>query len=528
MNHNALCLRARRARCADDAAKRAAPTAHDTHARRPHRTVPPTWWTAATMLGALLATAALVAGCASTSGAVPSSHRVITPTEAGAGAAATPWPQTDWWTAWGDPQLDALIDKALARQPSLQAVQARLVQAQAAVDVADAARMPQFNGSLDLSDQRFTEHGLIPPPLAGTTRWNNDARLGMSWELDLFGRQRAATAAAIGQLRAAQADAQAARVLLAGNVAAAYTNLARLVDARAIAHDALGQREQTFSLVRQRIGAGLDTNVEARQAEGFIAQTHVELESLDEAIARARHALAELTGQGPNALDPLTPHLANVKATPLPQGLPADLIGRRADLVAQRWRVEAELKDVDVSRAQFYPNVNLVAFAGLSSLGLDRLLNSGSLTYGAGPALRLPILQGRRLRANLSAKNAEVDAAIDGYNGALLRALREVADEVSTLQSLERQQLAQDEASKAAEAAFDLATQRYRSGLGNYLVVLTAETNVLAQRRAISELKARHLMAEAALARALGGGYQADTVPASTLAQGVGGASPQR
>ena len=148
------------------------------------------------------------------------------------------------------------------------------------------------------------------------------------------------------------------------------------------------------------------------------------------------------------------------------------------------------------------------SLVGLSSIGLDRFINAGSETFGAGPALRLPIFDGGRLRANLSARNAEIDVAVDGYNAALLRALREVADEVTSLQSLERQQRSQADALQAAEAAFDLATQRYRSGLGNYLVVLTAETNVIAQRRAAADLKARHLNAEVALTRALGGGYQ--------------------
>jgi outer membrane protein TolC len=184
-----------------------------------------------------------------------------------------------------------------------------------------------------------------------------------------------------------------------------------------------------------------------------------------------------------------------LRANALPAALPADLLGRRADLVAQRWRVEAAQRDVDVAPAQFYPNVNLVASVGLSSLGLDNFIQAGSRTYGAGPALRLPIFEGGRLRANLGAKDAEVDAAVEGYNAALLRALREVADEVSSLQSLERQ-----------------------AGLGNFLTVLTAQTNVLTQARTATDLKARHLGSEVALTRALGGGYSADTLPAVAAA----------
>jgi NodT family efflux transporter outer membrane factor (OMF) lipoprotein len=475
--------------------------------------------TALTTLAALLAGAVLMlSGCASP-GDVHPTHTLAEAGANGATAGGTPWPTARWWQAYGDAGLDRLIDQALAGQPSLQTAQARLQQAQAAVDATRGANGPQVNGAIDMSDQRFTKNGLYPPPLAGGTYWNNNAQVTGSWELDLFGRHRAELNASIGQLRAAQAEAQAARVLLAGNVAAGYFNLARIVETRRVAAESLSQREQVLALVRQRIGAGLDTTVELRQAEGLIAQSKVEIESLDEAAARARHALAELTGQGPQALDSLSPALAAVRSTPLPAGLPADLLGRRADLVAQRWRVEATQRDVDVARTLFYPNVSLTAFVGLSSLSLDKFIDAGSRTYGAGPALRLPIFEGGRLRANLSAKSAEVDAAIDGYNGSLLRALREVADEVSTLQSLERQQRAQAEATIAATSAYDLALQRYQAGLGNFLTVLTAQTNVLAQQRNSTELKARHLGSEVALARALGGGFEAgDHLPATVAA----------
>ncbi len=455
-----------------------------------------------------LAAALWLAGCASPGTAV-APRSMLDAAALGATCSAASWPAERWWAAWGDAGLDALVEQALAGAPSLHSAEARVRLAQAAADAAGAARQPQASLSVELTDQRFTENGLVPPPLAGTIRWNNSAQIGASWELDLFGRQRAALDAAIGQSRAAQADAQAARVLLAGNVAAAYFNLARLLENRRLAAESLAQREQILALVRQRISAGLDTRVELRQAEGLIAQTQVEIESLDEAAARARHALAELAGQGPQAFDTLAPTLAALRSTELPTALPADLLGRRADLVAQRWRVDATAKDIEVARAQFYPNLNLVAFVGLSSIGLDRFVEAGARTFGAGPALHLPLFEGGRLRAQLDARRAEADAAIDAYNGTLLRALREVADEVSTLQSLERQQRAQAEATAAADAAYDLAVQRYQAGLGNFLVVLTAQTNVLAQRRAAAELKARHLGAEVALSRALGGGYRA-------------------
>ncbi|MFI4929246.1 MAG: efflux transporter outer membrane subunit, partial [Burkholderiales bacterium] len=366
--------------------------------------------TAGTAVLALLASVVLLLGCA-TPTAAPPSPALVQASDLGAAATTTPWPDARWWSRYGDAALDKLVDQALAGQPALHVVQARIRVADAAVRSADAARKPQGALSADATYQRFNENGIYPPPLAGSTRWTADVTAGVNWELDLFGRQRAALDSVIGQWRATQADAQAASVLLATNVAGTYFNLARLVEARAVSVEALQQREQVVTIVRQRITAGLDTQVDLKQAEGLVAQSKVDIESLGESIDRTRHALAELVGDGPQALDALAPALQPIASYPVPDSLPADLLGRRADLVAQRWRVEAATRDTAVARAQFYPNVNLTAFVGLSSLGLNRLFDSGSLIYGAGPALHLPIFDAGRLQANLDARQADVDAS---------------------------------------------------------------------------------------------------------------------
>jgi NodT family efflux transporter outer membrane factor (OMF) lipoprotein len=475
---------------------------------------------AATATAACIALAgALLAGCADPQGLGPARRLgAAVPTQGPQGQQGpgerTPWPDEHWWQVYGDAGLDALVDRALQGQPALQAALARVRQAEAAADAQGAARRPQVGLAVELIDQRYTENGLFPPPLAGATRWTNSAQIGARWDLDLFGRQRAAFEAAVGQWRAVQADAQAARVLLAGRVAATWFELARLLESRAIAARSLQQREQVLALVRERLAAGLDTALELRQAEGLIAQAGGDIEALDEQLARTRHALAELSAQAPDALAAAQPALAALRERTLPATLPADLLGRRADLVAQRWRVESALRDVDSARAQFYPDIDLAAFVGLSSLGLERLLRAGSLTAGAGPALHLPLFDGGRLRAQLGARSAQADAAIEAYDATLLRALREVADEIASLRSLARQQHAQADAGRAAEAAHALARQRFEAGLGNVVAVLNAESAVLAQRRAAADLKARQLAADAALQAALGGGYQARDLPA--------------
>ena len=462
-------------------------------------------------LAPLLATLAL-AGCVSSAGIAPQSKALD-----GAGLGLTAPASaatlgTVWWTAFDEAPLDALIDSALAANPSLALAQARIERATAAVNAAQANTLPKVDGSLDLTRQRYTENGLVPPPIAGTIGNTSLLNIGGSWELDFFGKNAAALAAAIGTQRAAQADAQAARVLLASKVAATYFQLGRLFEQRDVAQRALAQRNEILSLIRQRVDAGLDTKVELRQGESAVPETEQQIEALDEQIALTRHALAALVAQPPGSFDTLSPRLRTVQAVPLPAEVPADLLGRRADIEAARQRVEAATQDVAVSKTLLYPNINLIAFVGLNSLGVNRLLNSGSEQYGAGAAIRLPIFDAGRLRANVQGKTAELDAAVDSYNATLIDAVREVADQIASVQSIERQRRTQQRSQAASESAYDLALQRFRAGLGTYLTVLTAENNVLVQRRLATDLKARALDSQVALARALGGGYDAHSV----------------
>ncbi len=452
-----------------------------------------------------------LSGCASSAG-IASTAQAIAPISIGldtssAGPAVVPAIATDWWRSFGDPELTGLVERALADNPSLKVAQARLARGEAAVSGAQAADGPQVNGSLDLTRQRFSATSIYPPPIGGSIRTLGTAQIGGSWELDFFGRNRAAIDAAVGTQRAAQADAQAARNLLASNVARTYVQLGRLFAQREVAQRSLTQRDEILALIRQRVQGGLDTTVEQRQGEGALPESRQQIEALDEQIALTRHALAALTVQAPSALDTLIVPLRSVQAVPLPAGVPADLLGRRADIAAARWRIEAATGDAKSAKAQFYPNINLTAFVGLASIGLDQLIKSGSEQYGAGPAVRLPIFDSGRLRANLSVKTADLDAAIESYNGAVLDAVHDVADQIASLRSIDRQQVEQARAQAAAESAYDLSTQRYKAGLGTYLTVLNAEATVLAQRRQSADLKARALDTQIALIRSLGGGY---------------------
>ncbi len=467
-------------------------------------------------LGVVLALTA----CANPAGIAP--QATLRDTAALELASAVPTPTAvapDWWRAFGDARLDRLVDQALAGSPNLRLAQTRLARAQAVSEVADAALLPQLGLGADITRQRYTENGAVPAPLAGSVRESGTLQLSSSWEIDFFGKNRAALDAALGSARAAEADVQAARTLLASQVVRSWLQLSRLQDQLAVAERALAQRDEQLRLVRDRVNAGLDTRLELRQAEGGLPEARQQIEALREQRALTRNALAAMVARPLSELDLGAPTLSALRVPPLPQVLPADLLGRRADVQAARWRVEASGQDVRSARAQFYPNINLNAFAGLSSIGLGHLLQAGSLQWGIGPALRLPIFDAGRLRANLQVKTADLDAAVESYNGAVVDAVREVADQLASAQSITVQQREQRAAQEAAEGAYDIAVQRYRAGLGNYLNVLSAESFVLTQRRQQVDLAARALDVQAQLARALGGGAVADAAPLASLSR---------
>jgi NodT family efflux transporter outer membrane factor (OMF) lipoprotein len=480
------------------------------------------WLAVSALIAALASTVVLtLSGCASSAGIAPQATEIApeafglasstpsAPAPAVAAVPAAPVPGS-WWTGFGDTTLDGLVQRALAGNPTLKVARARLDRAAAGAEGARANSGVKADVTLEATRQRYTENGMVPKPLAGSIEDSGTIQARATYEFDFFGRNRAAIEAAIGNERATEADMAAARLVLASQVSRHYLQLARLFEQREVAARALSQRDEMLGLIRQRVSAGLDTQVELRQGEGALPETRQVIEALDEQIALTRHALAALTVQAPHALDGLVPRLQGLHPFVLPDTVPADLLARRPDISAARWRVEAATQDSQSTKAQFYPNVNLVAFAGLSSIGLDRLLQGSSQQYGIGPAIHLPIFDQARLRASLRGKTADVDAAVETYNGAVVDALRDVADQLSSARSIARQQDQQREASVAAESAYDLATQRYKAGLGTYLTVLNAESNVLQQRRQTADLRTRALDVQVSLARALGGGYTSD------------------
>jgi NodT family efflux transporter outer membrane factor (OMF) lipoprotein len=456
----------------------------------------------------------LAAGCASMNGlstqASMNSANTLAAQKSLADAAvsAAAWPATDWWRSFDDPQLDQLINEALAGSPTLKVATARTRKALAFADVSKAALSPQVNASASSTRERFSERGLIPPPLGGSWSTVNELQVTLDWEIDFWGKNRAAYESAMGSARAAEVEAYAARLALSTNIALAYVQLQRAYLQLDVAQANLKDREQIYALTRDRNSAGIDSRLSVRQAEAALPATREQIVQVQETIQLSRNLIAALLGQGPDRGLAITRPPENaLGAVALPSSLPAELLGRRPDLVAQRWRVEAAQKDIASAKAEFYPNVNLAAFIGVQSLGGAGFLTAASRMMGAGPAVTLPIFDAGRLRGNLAGKNADYDVAVEQYNQTLADAMREVVDQLASFKSVDEQRVQQRQALAAAQEAYDLALLRYREGIGNYLEVLSAESPLLAQQSLDAELRSRQLALSINLIRALGGGF---------------------
>lgn len=464
-------------------------------------------------LAGLVAVAALMAGCASDGGLRPQAtvgapnQLAAAGTLADATVSPAAWPAADWRQRYGDAQLDQLVAEALAGSPTLRIAQARVRQAQAFEGMAEAALSPQVGAAARSTRQLYSENSTVPKPLAGSWRWANEATLNFSYELDFWGKNEAGVAAAVGRRNAAEVDAQASRLMLEVGVTQAYLRLSQAHAQLELAQSVLKQREHVLELTRQRVAAQLDSSVDLKQAELGIPVAREQIAAAQESIALLRTQLAALLGAGPDRGTTIgRPQLQAVRPVGLPSRLPSELLARRPDVVAQRWRVEAQLQDIKVAKAQFYPSFNLAGLLGLQSLGFSKFVQGGSQVASLGGGLTLPIFDGGRLRNNLALRNADFDLAVEQYNQTLVDALRDVVSQLTSIQWLQERAAYQSEALATSQQAYELAVKRYQSGLGNYLQVLAAESQVLTQQRTRIDFDARAFDLDMNLVRALGGG----------------------
>lgn len=389
------------------------------------------------LLAGLLAGMGLSA-CVSAPTTTPTESR-LTSEHLGLAGAKTPAIDDTWWNAFGDEQLDSLIDQALHGSPTLAAALARMREAQAELSANRAANYPQVSVDAQETRQRFSENYIIPPPYGGTTKWIGTAQAKLDWSLDFWGKQAAMVAMARSSAKATELDAASARLALSGAVAQAYIDLSRAYALRDLAQDTVTQRASILALTTTRVRNGLESTAAQKSAEALLALARADLVRANGNLELSRHQIAALLGRGADVYATIArPHL-NPNAIALPHVLPADLLSRRADIQASRARIESALSGRDVARKSFYPDIDIAAFAGWSAIGLDPMFSASARTYGAGPAIHLPIFDAGELRANYAHATAALDAAVADYNSSVIGAVKQTADALTELRVLQGQ-----------------------------------------------------------------------------------------
>jgi multidrug efflux system outer membrane protein len=453
---------------------------------------------------------ALTVGCAG----LPPKHKPVqlpnsAPLEGLEAVTGGEWPAQEWWKRYQDPTLDELIALGSVNSPSLATAHARYDSARQSVRLAAAESGAHLEASADADRQRLSDNGLFPPRLLGFT-WYNQFDLGLqaSYTFDWWGKQRDAVEAAMDQAHAAQADRSAAALLLASSIADTYFGWQSDQNRLNLAREKEAAVESQGQVTAARVRAELDSADELSSSDLALAAAREQIAALEGSAKLRVVALAALVGRSIGELPPLVTKPLPSFPGVLPDNVKIDLIARRADITASRWRVESAEKTLASARAEFFPDVTVNALLGLSSLDVGKLLEYGSRVPQVSAAIHLPIFDAGRLKARYGGAAAAIDSAVSSYQDTVISAAREVATQATTRAQIDAQRVQRARQVEAALRMKDTAAARVRQGVNDSRSELLATASWIEQRDAMMQLDAAALSADVALQRALGGGYE--------------------
>lgn len=424
------------------------------------------------------------------------------------------WPQSQWWKQYQDPQLDALITRALTNAPDLKVAQQRIALAEAQARMAEAADGPAVNFSSDVERQKMSAEGLMGPfaltdPAAGTTGpWYTNGTFGLTagWDLDLWGKNRAEVEGRIGLVRARNAELQQAQQLLASSVARLYWEWQTEAAIKTVLSNIEQQQEAIVAVDRELYQQGITSSVEGAETDISAGKTQQKLAEVAGNMKIIEARLLALTNGQPSTLALHSVPLPAVQ-TKMPASLGYELLARRPDLQAAHWYIEASLKEVDAAKAAFYPDINLMAFLQQDALHLSDLFRHSAQQMGVTAGLTLPIFDSGRLNANLDIASAQNGLSIANYNKAVVDAVNQVARSATQVETLMEKNARQKQVQQDASRIVALAEARLKAGLIAGSRVNQARIPALEEQINGLTLQGQWLDASIQLTSALGGGY---------------------
>jgi NodT family efflux transporter outer membrane factor (OMF) lipoprotein len=426
--------------------------------------------------------------------------------------------QKNWWVNLGDANLNALVEKSLKASPSLGDADARMQSAKALFDANRAVLIPQIGVNGQVTRAKLSQNFIYIPGITPQIVDYGSITGSLQWSLDIWGKQIHKMQAAGKQFEGAQAALEAAKLQLATTIVGVYVDYDRATKSLDLAKVDATVRENLLVIATERRRAGLidDSTVDVRRIDNELAKVKVGQATL--AVKQLQHQLAVLAGEGPSWGEQLpAPKLDESKVVNnFPDKIPADLLARRADLQAMLSQIDAAHLDLTASKLDYLPNIDLRANIGYQSFGLERLLKGPSQMWDIGPVVSLPIFDGGRIDANISAKEANRNQAVTDYHQALLMSLKDAADGIDGFNNAKRDLDHLSRATRSMQNIFEANVQRKAGGIVSQEQLDVIQTNLVRQEQSYVDGRARLLEAHVMLIQALGGSYIIDKQQSKT------------
>lgn len=426
------------------------------------------------------------------------------------------WPDSQWWKAYHDPQLNALIDSTLRNSPDMQVAEQRIQLAEAQAKAVEAQDGPEIDFSADVERQRMSAEGLMGPfaitdPAAGTTGpWYTNGTFGLTagWNLDLWGKNRAEVTARIGVVKAREAEREQTRQLLASGVSRLYWEWQTQAALKSVLTQIKNEQQNVINVDRQLYQNGITSSVEGVETDIDSSKTDQQLNDVNGKMKVIEARLSALTNSQSTVMKLHTSKLPTVESQ-LPSQLGYSLLARRPDLQAAHWYIESSLSSIDAAKAAFYPDVNLMAFLQQDALHLSDLFRHSAQQMGVTAGLTLPIFDSGRLNANLDITKAQSNLTVANYNKAVVDAVNDVARAASQVETLAQKNQHQQQIEHDAQRVVGLAQARFNAGIIAGSRVSEAKIPALREQCNGLVLQGQWLDASIQLTSALGGGYHA-------------------
>ena len=421
----------------------------------------------------------------------------------------------DWWTLFGDPQLNQLEAQINLSNENLKAATARFEQARALIKFAKSGKYPQISAGLQVSGNQDSSTYALATPKTRSPFANFELPVDVNYEVDAWGRVRNTIQAARTEAQATAADLETLRLSYHAELAYDYFELRSADAEQKLLDDTVVNFQKALDLTQNRLDGGVAAGAEVAQAKTQLEATKTQ--DADIAVRRAQfeHAIAVLTGKPPASFA-LPANPLNEDPPAIPVGMPSELLQRRPDIAANERRVAEANAQVGIAHAAFFPQILLGAALGLEGQSITDWLNWPSRFWAVGPSVLQTIFDGGRRRAAQQSAQFDYDATVANYRQSALDAFQQVEDNLAALRVLEGEASTQKSAVAAAQQSLQLSTNRYTGGLVTYLEVVTAQSTALTNERVAVDIQRRRMDASVFLIKALGGGWNASRLPGLT------------